>query len=190
MAAVFLPLAIVSFYMILSEKNKQKKKYIFILASSMVGLLLSHLITTLIITVGFVCWLILKYVYCIVKKTISFKPILYLFVSACIAIGISAFFLFPLIEQMLHSNGLNAFNGSGIDPLGSTITLKSMFITWNGEALLINILNKIAGTELKTSSFYTVGAFIYPILSIIIVSSACSTGTARATTLCTPATTA
>ena len=95
MAFLFAPLVIYGIYEIIY--GDYKKFYILILGMS--GLILSHLISTLLISIALVI------ICCVnIKKFIKEKKrILYLLISAIITICLTAYFTLPMIEQMIDN---------------------------------------------------------------------------------------
>ncbi len=93
-AYIFIPWVILSFINILSE---ERNKYDWvILGISMAGLILSHIQTSLIITMGLFIYAILNIKY-IFKNP---KVLFIIFGSILICLLLDAFFIFPIIEQM------------------------------------------------------------------------------------------
>ena len=92
LAFIFIPIIIYGMYEIIF---RDKRKY-YILVIGMTGLILSHMVSTYIIT-------ILLIIYCIfnTKQLFKEKRILYLLLSATITLLITSFFIVPMIEQML-----------------------------------------------------------------------------------------
>lgn len=98
LAFVFAPLVIYGIYEIVY--GDYKKYYLLIIGMS--GLILSHLISTFIIG-------ILLVIFCLVniKKLLNEKKrILYIIIAALITLGITAYFIFPMLEQMVSGKFL------------------------------------------------------------------------------------
>lgn len=98
LAFIFAPLVIYGIYEIIYDDYK---KY-YLLVIGMSGLILSHLISTLIIG-------ILLVIFCLfnIKKLLKEKKrLLYIVISALITLGITAYFIFPMLEQMLNDKFL------------------------------------------------------------------------------------
>ena len=96
-AFIFLPILMAAIYDFF--EYDAKKWYLFIVAFS--GLLLSHLITTLLAAiVTFIIFFTLLFFKSGKKAIFDRLHLEKLFMSAIIIIGITAFFLFPLLEQM------------------------------------------------------------------------------------------
>ena len=94
-AYIFVPWVILSFIHILSDK-RNKHDWI-ILGVSMACLLLSHIQTSIIVTIGLLIYAILNVRYVINNP----KVIIMLLGSIVIAVLLDAFFIFPLIEQVI-----------------------------------------------------------------------------------------
>lgn len=100
---VFAPLIIYGIYEIVHGNYKKN----YILVFGMVGIILSHIISTYMI-------ILLLFIYCLVniKKLFSEKKrIVYLIIATVLTLLITGFFIFPMIEQMIH--GTFSFNLDG-----------------------------------------------------------------------------
>lgn len=98
LAFIFAPLVIYGIYEIVY--GDYKKYYLLVIGMS--GLILSHLISTFVIG-------ILLVIFCLVniKKLWSDKKrILYIIIAALITLGITAYFVFPMLEQMMSGKFL------------------------------------------------------------------------------------
>lgn len=98
LAFIFIPLIIYGIYNIIY--GDYKKFYILVIGMS--GLILSHILSTYIIC-------ILLFIFCLIniKKFIKEKQrIKYLVISALITLLITAFFIFPMLEQMISGKFL------------------------------------------------------------------------------------
>lgn len=94
-AFIFLPLVIYGFYCIVINR-KAPVRHRFFLVLGMAGLLLSHLISTVLVAI---CLVILMIVY--YKKWVkNWGIIAELAIHVLLTVCISAFFLFPLLEQL------------------------------------------------------------------------------------------
>ena len=93
LAFIFAPLIIYGIYEIIYGECKK----FYILVIGMTGLILSHVISSVIM-------IPLLMVLCLInikKFFIDKKRMLYLFISALVTLGLTCFFLFPMLEQML-----------------------------------------------------------------------------------------
>ena len=93
LAFIFAPLVIYGIYEIIY--GNYKKYYLLVIGMS--GLILSHLISTLVtgILLVILCLVNIK------KLWKEKKRILYIVISALITLGITAYFIFPMFEQMM-----------------------------------------------------------------------------------------
>lgn len=92
-AFIFAPLVIYGIYEIIYRDYKK----IYILVIGMTGLILSHIISSFIMV-------FLLLILCLVNVRTLIKEkmrIVYLLISALITVGLTSFFLFPMLEQML-----------------------------------------------------------------------------------------
>lgn len=97
-AFVFMPLACYGFYCVIINPEMPKNHRLF-LVFGMSGLILSHLISTVLITISMAIFLIVFY-----KKWIHNPKILMDFVAlALLTACICAYFIFPLLEQMFSA---------------------------------------------------------------------------------------
>lgn len=95
LAFAFLPLVIATFYNILYDNNK-KWNWI-LLGVSMSAIAVSHLLTLVITVVVLGVWSVIQ-----VKKMLVERKFIEILKAAILAVGLSASFLFPLLEQMLY----------------------------------------------------------------------------------------
>lgn len=93
LAFVFAPIVIYGMYEIIYGDYKK----FYILTLGMSGLILSHLISTYLVGIILVIMCLVN-----IKKLFKEKKrILYLCVAALITLGLTAYFIFPMLEQML-----------------------------------------------------------------------------------------
>lgn len=98
LAFIFAPLVIYGIYEIIY--GDYKKYYLLVIGMS--GLILSHLISTFIIGILLVIFCLIN-----IKKLLSDKKrILYIVIAALITLGITAYFIFPMLEQMISGKFL------------------------------------------------------------------------------------
>lgn len=98
LAFVFAPLVIYGIYEIVY--GDYKKYYLLVIGMS--GLILSHLISTFIIGILLVIFCLIN-----IKKLLNEKKrIWYIVISALITLGITAYFIFPMLEQMISNKFL------------------------------------------------------------------------------------
>lgn len=98
LAFVFAPLVIYGIYEIVY--GDYKKYYLLVIGMS--GLILSHLISTFVIGILLVIFCLIN-----IKKLWNEKRrILYIIISALITLGITAHFIFPMLEQMMSGKFL------------------------------------------------------------------------------------
>lgn len=95
LAFMFLPLVIAAFCNILYEDKRMWNW--FLLGGAMSAIAMSHILTLVLVTIVLIIWCILE-----IKKVIVEKKVIEIFKAAGFMIGISASFLFPMFEQMLH----------------------------------------------------------------------------------------
>ena len=120
LAFVFAPLVIYGIYEII---NRDYKKF-YILVIGMSGMILSHILSTIIISVLLFIFVIINF-----KKFITEKQrIKYLIISAFITLLITGYFIFPMLEQMM-SNDFVFNNGSEISNLANrTVPFYALFL--------------------------------------------------------------
>lgn len=94
LAFLFLPLVAASFWNIIYS-DRAYKNWI-LLGLSMSAISMSHMLTFLLCTIVLCVWCILE-----IKKVVIEKKIIEIMKAACLMIGLSASFLFPMFEQML-----------------------------------------------------------------------------------------
>lgn len=164
---VFLPLVISSSYRLLLGDTRLKQ--VLTLSLSMAAMLLSHLITTaitLVLLALFVCGYYLRELY--LTHTMNKKSLLGFVYAACICAGITAWFYLPLMEQLLIGGQLKAFSGSEINPETRAISPSMLFLAADGRNVMHGFLRKVFHVDV-TVRHDTVGAFIYPLIGVIIV---------------------
>ena len=122
MAYIFFPIVIYSFFEIINGKNK----YI-LLALSMSAVILSHLLSSCILF--FFLLMILLFNIKNVKK--NKKILLYLFYSSVITIALTAFFTFPMFEQILDQKFRFAYAGSDIHIYDRSLSIIDLFTEFN-----------------------------------------------------------
>ena len=98
LAFIFAPLVIYGIYEIIY--GDYKKYYLLVIGMS--GLILSHLISTFVIGILLVILCLIN----IKKLWKEKKRISYIVISAFITLGITAYFIFPMLEQMMSGNFL------------------------------------------------------------------------------------
>ncbi len=120
LAFIFAPLVIYGIYEIIYEDYKK----FYILVIGMSGLILSHVLSTFII-----CLLLLVFVIINFREFVNEKQrIKYLIISALITLLITSYFIFPMLEQMI--SGEFVFNNvSRISKIASrTIPFYALFL--------------------------------------------------------------
>lgn len=98
LAMLFLPLVFASFYCIL-YKEKQRNKYLFLLAIGMSAIAVSHMISLLLSSTILFIWSIIDY-----KRVIREGKWFDIAKAAILTILITASFIFPMLEQMAFQN--------------------------------------------------------------------------------------
>lgn len=98
LAFIFAPLVIYGIYEIVY--GDYKKYYLLVIGMS--GLILSHLISTFVIGIILVIFCLVN----IKKLWNDKKRILYIIIAALITLGITAYFVFPMLEQMMSGKFL------------------------------------------------------------------------------------
>lgn len=117
-AFVFIPVVFWGAYEILFRDYKQKW---YIIAFGFTGLILSHLLSSFMVGLILVIFLII-YCKCFIKEP---KRLLYLVYAGILALLLSAFYLFPMFEQMLDSDLWYKTR-----PVFNSLTEKSMITQW------------------------------------------------------------
>lgn len=95
LALMCLPLVVGSFVNIIYGEKRRKNW--LLLAVSMSGIALSHMLTLLLTTFVLCIWCLIE-----IKEVLVGKKVLEILKAAALMIGLSASFLFPMFEQMLY----------------------------------------------------------------------------------------
>ncbi len=118
MAFMFLPLVLIGIYSFINEIDKDTKLYLILGFS---GLVLTHNITFLL---G--CFLFLSFIIAYHKQCLRKERLLLLAQIILITLGITSFFIFPMIEQMIDHQMIVHYYGTSSD-LASTALVAWQF---------------------------------------------------------------
>ena len=153
----------------------QEKKNSYLLAIGTIGVLLSHLVIAMYLAIICAIYLVIHW-----KKVIQKSVIKALLLNLIFAIGITAFFLFPLLEQkqatqyevfkpgrMQNMDGTNVIEKFKVYPSQFFYTKKGEMIYEIGAITIIGLLltpfaSKKINLNIKTDYyFYVLLGFIY-----------------------------
>lgn len=163
LAFIFLPIVLLGFYRIVIEPKKPSTDWI-LLSIGMSGLIFSHIIST-VLTVILLILLCIVYIKRIWKNK---KSIGYLIAAAVLTVLITAYFTWPMLEQMATTQ-LFVTDRQTSNLAGNVAPLVSLFFGSEYVSLLNVMIEKVTGiADFFVRSWFP-GAFGYLIFWILAV---------------------
>ena len=163
LAFVFLPIVLLGFYRIVIEPKKPSTDWI-LLSIGMSGLIFSHIIST-VLTVILLILLCIVYVKRIWKNK---KSIGYMVAAAVLTVLITAYFTWPMLEQMATTQ-LFVTDRQTSNLAGNVAPFISLFFGSEYVSLLNVVIEKVTGiADFFVTSWFP-GAFGYLIFWILAV---------------------
>ena len=163
MAFPFFPLVFLGFYRVVVEPRNRKWDWMY-LALGMSGLILTHIISTVLVLILLVALCI-----CHVKKMWSDKwKICSLVAAALLTVGITAFFTFPMLEQMASARFLVTSRGNG-NLAQNVVPLAGLFFGKEYISLINLVLEKLTGTADRIVLGWFPGAIGYLLFFVLYV---------------------
>ena len=163
LAFVFLPIVLLGFYRIVIEPKKPSTDWI-LLSIGMSGLIFSHIIST-VLTVILLILLCIVYIKRIWKNK---KSIGYMIAAAVLTVLITAYFTWPMLEQMATTQ-LFVTDRQTSNLAGNVAPFVSLFFGSEYVSLLNVMIEKVTGTADFFVTSWFPGAFGYLIFWILAV---------------------